>query len=348
MVTSNPFDFFDRGQAYELATEPIRIKVKPLPTEGKPDNFSGAVGQFSIEASTDKSEVKTGDALTLTVVVSGRGNVKTIAEPSLPDMKDFDIYESKSDEKINKSAGGISGRKTFSYVIVPRREGEVVWPGIDLWYFDPAVQKYVRRSTGEISFKVLPGEKQDQGPVYRLPEEKILSLGEDINYIKETPNKALVDETSTLIEGKQFWMLHILPLLMVVVAFGYRRHLMKLTGDRAFARLRGARRKFSAFVKEASRYLSDGKVAECYSSLDKAIHHYIGDKVNAGTTGMVDEQLLELLDRRGVSENLRKEIAECLERFDFARFASGGGDVGEAHSYIVKVKNIVSRLDNEL
>ncbi|MBN2290439.1 MAG: protein BatD [Candidatus Glassbacteria bacterium] len=344
---SNVWDFFNRGRSYNLQTSELKIKVKPLPETGKPKIFSGAVGQFRISTRLDKKEVKQGEAITLEVVVSGSGNLKTVAEPVLPEMDDFDIYGSKSEEKIERSDAGIGGRKVFSYVIVPRKAGEIRWPGIPLAYFDPGAGKYVTVKGSEISFTVLPGKQEEEAPPYRFLANQVLSLGEDIRYIKESP-AALRPEPAALFESRLFWLLHLVPLLCLGAVLLYRRHQGRMMSDLAYARLRGAGRRLARRLKKASRELSAGNVAGCYAELDRALVHFIGDKLNVETVGMVVEEVIELLARRELDEATRSDVAGCLEHFAYVRFTPRAGDREEAREYLKKVRKLTERLDRAL
>ncbi len=342
--TSNPWDFFSRGRSYNLQTPELKIKVKPLPAAGKPKIFSGAVGKFTISSRLDKKEVKQGEAVTLEVVVSGTGNLKTIAEPEWPEMDDCDIYGSKSEEKIQRTDSGIGGRKVFSYVIVPRKAGKIKWPGIPFAYFDPEAEKYVTLSCADISFTVLPGKKEEEAGPYRFLAGEVLDLGEDIRYIKESPS-ALRPSPASLFEYRLFWLLHLVPVICLGAAFLYRRHRGRMMSDTGYARLRGSGKKLGRLLKKASRELSAGRVTQCYAELDRALIHFIGDKLNLETTGMVSGRIIDLLTEYKLDESTLKQVADCLEHFSYVRFTPQAGDREDAREYLKKVRKLTERLD---
>jgi len=341
------WDFFGRGRKYSLQTPELKIKVKPLPAAGKPAVFSGAVGRFSISSSLDKKEVKEGEAITLEVVVSGSGNLKTIGEPALPEMDDFDVYGSKSEEKVSRTDTGIGGRKIFSYVIVPRKAGEITWPGIPFAYFDPQAEKYVSISTRELSFTVLPGKKDEEAPPYRFLAKDVLALGEDIRYIKESP-AALSPAPVSLFEYRLFWLLHLVPVVCLGAALLYRRHRGRMISDTGYARLKGSRKRLGRLLKNASRELAADRVTGCYAELDRALIHFIGDKLNVETTGMLGEQIIELLAGHKLDRTALEEVAECLEHFAFVRFTPSAGDREDARRYLKKVRKLTELLDRKL
>ena len=344
---SNIWDFFGRDRGYNLQTPELKIKVKPLPNSGRPKNFSGAVGKFKISSRLDKKQVKQGEAVTREVVISGSGNLKAMVEPRWPEMEDCDVYGSKSEEKIERSDAGIGGRKIFSYVIVPRKAGEIKWPGIPFAYFDPEAEKYITLTTTDLSFTVLPGKKEEEISPYRFLASEVLDLGEDIRYIKESP-EALQSAPQALFEYRLFWLLHLVPVICLGAVFVYRRHRGRLISDTAYARLRGSRKKLGRLLKKASRELSAGRIAECYAELDRALIHFIGDKLNVETTGMLGEQIIDLLAGRRLDQTALKQVADCLEHFSYVRFTPQAGDREDARQYLKKVRKLTEQLDRAL
>jgi len=342
------WDIFDRGKKLNLETPAVEIKVKPLPLEGRPANFSGAVGKFNISGKLDKNNVKQGEAFTLILTVSGEGNIKTIQEPVLAGMDNFDIYESKSEENIDRSSGVIKGRKVFKYVIVPRKAGEYNWPGIPFSYFDPQAEKYFSLKTGDISFSVLPGAQEQETVTYRLSPESVVAVGEDIRYIKEG-TKALQGERKPLFQTRLFWFLHLVPLVSLAVSLLYRRHKGRLLSDTGYARLKGSRKRLARHLKEAAKAVSSGDWTAGYAAAERALVYFIGDKLNVETVGMVTEGMDELLTGRNIDEEVRKEVQECLEHFAYVRFApQTGADEKTARQYLKKVRRLADHLDRAL
>jgi hypothetical protein len=349
-LITNIWDFFSRGQQISLETEPVVIKVKPLPEEGRPASFSGTVGKFTVNAGFDKNAVKQGEAVTLELTVAGAGNLKTIQAPSLPEMAnlDIDIYESKSEESIDRTGDIIKGRKVFKYVLVPRKEGEYRWPGISFSYFDPEEKKYYTLKTSDLVLNVQPGEKEQQTTTYRVSPESVVAVGEDIHYIKEN-SESLQAAGSPLSGSGLFWLLHLVPLVSIGAGFLYRRHRGRLSSDLGYARLRGARKRLSRHLKEASKAISAGNWAQAYAAMDRALIHFLGDKLNVETVGMVTEGIDELLAGMNINQELRREVRECLDHFAYVRFATqAGADQQTARKYLKKVTGIADRFDRAL
>ncbi|MFC1564537.1 BatD family protein [candidate division KSB1 bacterium] len=143
--------FLDRARNVRVASNKIKINVKPLPVNGKPANFDGLVGQYDVKADVDVKRVKENESVTLSVTVSGAGNIKLIGEPDLRISGVFEKYDPTVNETINRSGNAISGSKTFEYVIIPRTEGELRISPLSIAYFDPNTETYRTSVTAPIA-----------------------------------------------------------------------------------------------------------------------------------------------------------------------------------------------------
>lgn len=151
---ARPGSLFGLGPAYEFtkSSKPVKIKVNPLPTEGRPSSFSGAVGQFHITAKTEKNQVPVNQPFSLRVRFEGSGNAKGIELPGIQWPNGLEIYDTKSESKFFKN--GLSF-KEFEILIIPRQEGDTTVPAIEFSMFDPAQKKYITQKTSPISMKVV-------------------------------------------------------------------------------------------------------------------------------------------------------------------------------------------------
>ena len=344
----NAWDFFDNGSRKALQTRLITVKVKPLPAAGKPADFGGAVGKFTIAGTVDKNSVKQGEAVTLELDIAGTGNIRSISEPKPDSLEDFDIYESKSEENIDRSGERIRGKKIFRFVMVPRKEGEYRLPGVAFSFFDPEQEKYITVRSAELALTVLPSGEKEQPPAYHLAPESVMAVGEDIHYIKEAPS-ALKSPGKPLSSTALFWLLHLLPVVSVGLALLYRRHRGLLVSDLGYARQKGAGKRLERNLKDAARALKSGDTAACYAALDRALCHFIGDRLNEETVGMMTDGIVGLLSVRNVAEDVREEVRRCLEHFAFVRFAPQSATEAEtAREYLNKVRKLVGKLDKAL
>jgi len=156
----DPFSsFFDtglgRGKQVTVRSNPIEIKVKKLPSQGRPSNFTGTIGKFTISSTVDKKEVEVNQPVSLTIKISGVGNIKSIAEPIIPEMDEFRIYRESSNESISKVNDQLGGTKTFEEVFIPRRPGNMEIPALEFNFFNPVTEKYQLIRTRARKLKVI-------------------------------------------------------------------------------------------------------------------------------------------------------------------------------------------------
>src|SRR5690606_12773594 len=126
------------------------IDVKSLPLEGQPANFSGAVGNFDLKVSSNKSSLAARESLELTVDISGSGNLKLFRPPSLVAPSAFEVYEPEFKDRSNTTHSGMRGSISESYTIIPQFQGEYTIEPISFSYFDPESQSYKTISSNEI------------------------------------------------------------------------------------------------------------------------------------------------------------------------------------------------------
>ncbi|MBQ8875429.1 MAG: protein BatD, partial [Bacteroides sp.] len=189
VASADPFDAFFNGGNYvnitkNLVTPKLTINVKELPA-GKPANFSGGVGEFTLSSSISTQELKTNDAVTIKLVISGTGNMKLINTPEVGFPQDFEIYDPKVDNKFNLTRNGLAGNKVIEYLAIPRHAGTYTIPPIEFSYFDLKSQSYKTLKTDAYTLNVAKGEgNADQVVANFTSKEDLKVLGQDIRYIK--------------------------------------------------------------------------------------------------------------------------------------------------------------------
>lgn len=163
-LPSNGFSGFGFGQAYEYtkSSQRVKINVKPLPTEGRPSDFSGAIGQFDVNAQADGQNFLVNQPFSLKVRFEGNGNAKLIELPAIEWPKTVEVYDTKSDAKFFKNGRSY---KEFEILLIPRQEGELKIPPISVGTFDPQTKKYVNRQTQEIILHIQANPNAPSGNV---------------------------------------------------------------------------------------------------------------------------------------------------------------------------------------
>ncbi|MFH2050136.1 MAG: BatD family protein [bacterium] len=315
-------DFFNTGKEVAVSSNPIRINVKKLPNEGKPKDFTGSIGKFNIEASVDKKEVEVNQPVSLTIKISGTGNIKSAAEPSMPDMEDFRIYRASSNENVTKVQEKIGGTKVYEEVFIPKHPGNLEIPSLAYNYFDPETNQYKILSTKPISLRVIKPEGFVDSPnlPYQNPDLIVGSNARDIRYIKENigdlkPNGYLIIETPL------YLVVNGLPVLTLIGFVIYRNRKEKYASDISFARARQAGKIAKKRLSKAKSLANPGKGIEFFAEINIALTSYIADKLNISPHGLTTDQIKTLLLNKSADDNLINGITDTLKKCDFARFA---------------------------
>jgi len=350
--TLDPFEGFfdfDRSSLFgtvvptSVASNPLVIEVEPLPP-GRPEPFSGVVGSLELEAELNRDSVDANEAVTLSVRATGMGNLRAIPEPTLELPPDFEVYPPEVTESLQRSGPGLQGRKSWEYVLIPRAPGTRTIPSVSLAYFDTGEEVY-RTAATEPLLLVVSGEPTEE--VSALSRSSISALREDIRFIQLGPAH-WTRAGESLFQGGSFWLLLILPMLIVLGAAGFRFQQDRLEADPAYARRRRARRVAHARLAEARRLAGGGRGREFYAEAARALRGFAADKLDLAEAGMLTREVESRLKSHGVSEELIQEVSACLEHCDLQRFAPPKEDSGEEARFLERVSQVMTNLDREM
>lgn len=153
VLSMNQFGF-GQPMVFTKASRPLDIEVLPLPEEGKPKDFGGAVGQFQLATKLDSESAPVNQPVSLKVRFEGRGNAKLIDLPQLNLPPSVEVYSTKADAKFFKNG---TSYKEFEVLLIPREPGEITIPAMTLTAFDPESEKYYTKSSVPLHLKVVPG-----------------------------------------------------------------------------------------------------------------------------------------------------------------------------------------------
>lgn len=352
----DPFgDFFDdsfffggRTVRKQVQSKPVTVEVLPFPEAGKPVTFAGNAGRFRISASVDKRSVKTNEAITFKIMIEGEGNIRQIQPPAIAFPTDFEVYPPKASETISRSGAGISGRKTFEYVLIPRVAGEETLKSVALGFFDPASKSYKSVRTESISLQVVQGtETYTTVAGSGLSKEEVRLIGQDIRFIKmaSPPFRRM---GSSRIPSIFFGAVLLLPLLALAGAFAYRKRLDRISGDVAYARGIRATSAVRKRLSAAKRLIGVETQKHFYAEAGKALQGYLGDKLNIAEAGMISEEVEKILRGKGAGGDAVREIFECLSACDMKRFSPETATVDEMKTFLQKVESAIMRLEKEI
>jgi len=337
--------FFNQSTRAEhkiLRTKPINIDILALPKDGKPKNFNNTIGEFKMVATIGKTELEVGDTTTLTITVSGRGNVRGISLPE-PDLKNsFKIYRDQPETHQTVVGNQIVGKKIFKFALVPLQSGLINLPSFTLSYFNPILKDYHQLKTQPIRINIKPSTTQEKLNLVtsNLLENKsikpeIETLAEDILPLHtqlDDFNNIKTEFNSTTIFG------FVSPVFIFIISALLIKRKNRLTTDLAFYRNQNAYKKAS--IKLKALINSQNKDSRIFASeLSEIFREYIGDKLNmegkAITAKEVDDKLKGSNFKINQSENIRI-LLEQFEALQFAPNATGNNDelLNESQSLI--------------
>ena len=318
----DPFDIFFGGGSLsqmvrkEIKTSPVEIEVLPLPSP-KPDNFSGAVGKFTVSATLTPDQVNANDAATLRLVVSGQGNMKLMKAPKINFPQDFEIYDPKENNKTTNTATGAKGNIVYDYVVVPRHGGKFSIPPVEFCYFDPEQARYNTVRTD--SFHLAVAKAKGQPVAYTREQEDLNVLSNDIRFIKMGELKS--EEKEDFFGTPSYWLTYLLLFAAFVAAFLWLRRQQKLNPNSWSVKGKKAGKVASRRLKQASKLLHAKDDAAFYDEVMRALLGYAGDKLSLPTNELNKENVISKLTERGVEQNVVDSFIAVLSDCEFARYA---------------------------
>lgn len=331
----------------EMESNPVKLNVKPLPIDGKPAGFSGAVGQFNISASIDNESLVVNEAVTIKLVISGSGNLELINTPDINWPPDFETYEPKITKNIKTSATGVSGSRTFEFLAIPRSAGEFTVGPIELSYFNPAEGKYKKVATQAFNIQVDKGDQPTGAVTYSgVAQEDIMYLGQDIRYIK-TGKFSLSSRGQYLFSSPLYFMLLALPpailIIVALIVISSRRR----RKDIAMVKNRKATRVAKKNLKTANKFLKTHEKEAFYTEVSRALWGYLSDKFNIPLSDLSMDSVRGRLIAKNVSEESIDSFIEVLNKCEFARFAPGESE-NLMHEIYQEAITFISRIESEL
>ena len=313
--------FFNPTQAVEkhLRTNSISLHVKPLPEA--PKEFNGAVGTFTVKTETDTREVRANEAITYRLTVSGAGNLMLIDAPHIDFPQVFEVYDPQINDNITHNSNGISGSRTFEWILIPRNHGDYQIPAFNFVFFDPSTGRYVTKHVEAIPVHINKGDPKSMKNVTSSKSDVKL-LNSDINYI-HTHSATLTPRDSKDRTPWWFWTILCLIIISTYAAILYGRHRYAQQQDVAGMRLRRATKMARKRLKTAAAFLNSGDDNRFYEEIYKAIWGCLADKYNIQLSRLSSDTVRDCLTEKSVPEEQQTRILQTLQKVDFARFAPG-------------------------
>jgi hypothetical protein len=341
-------DFF--GSSYQrsrvsLQSKAVKFDIKPMPGN-QPSGFSGAVGKFDLVASASASNVKTNDALTFKVKITGKGNIKLLESLNTNFPADFDVFEPVVKTSIDAGDFGASGTKTFEYTVIPRHAGNFIISPFTFTYFDPTLGSYKTLNTQAFNINVAKGENDSNTVVVsNLSKEDVRLLGTDIRYIET--NTKLIRKGHYIFGTNWFFAIYIFFFMLFTAIIIIRRERIKSSNDLARSRNRKATRLAHKRLKKARLFLKSNQKQNFYEEMGKALWGYLSDKLNIPVSELSKERAIQVFMEYNVDSELVDKFFNLTELCEFARFAPGGKDT-EMPEVMEQAEEILNKIDDKI
>ncbi len=355
VVESNRgFDPFFGGQEVmsvnrKVSTGQTVLTVKPPPADA-PHSFGGAVGSFSLQSAMPPSKISVNSAASITLTLSGQGNLKFVETPAVTMPESFEVYDTKTSDSFNVSAAGTSGTIKYEYPFVARSAGEFTIPPVQFSYFDPRKEQYITLSTPPVQLEVSGDGSAASLPSGQLPtiyNEKMKQLDRDIRFIR-TDSGALRRQQRLFMFSPLYFLLVVVITAAFVVAYVILRHRIRENRNLVQRRIRHANKAAVQRLRMARRHMQQQQRHAFYEEMLKALWGYMGDKFNIPAANLTKETIREELYRRGVAASDAELFCEIISRCDEAQYSPSTTNTMEevyadAVDIISKIESIVKR-----
>ncbi|HEY9186102.1 MAG TPA: BatD family protein [Salegentibacter sp.] len=320
-----------------------KLNVKNLPNEGKPLDFTGAVGKFSFNVKASKTELDASESLQATVEVKGNGNLNLFELPVLELPSSLEVYEPERSENVSVSLRGQEGTITENYTIVPTQKGKYPIKPVSFSYFDPKTESYHRLTSEEILIDVKRGPAASSITGRQGGSSGVTLPSDQFRYIKLKPDLQAIGQSS-FFNSPVFWASLGLPILAIPLLILFGRKRREIAGDEKGQRIKKADRLARKYLSEAKKKLGNQK--EFYEALERSLHNYLKAKLHIQTSEMSKEKISAILKEKGINDEDIMAFTDLLKSCEFARYTPAS-QVSMEQDYN-KAVGVISTLDKQL
>ncbi len=343
------FDFFGRVQQVplKLPVSPAGVVVKELPENGKPVDFTGAVGSFKFETTLSNKKTKTDEPVTYTIKISGTGNLKFADAPTVTFPAEFEVYDPKTKENIINSTSGLTGSKQYDYLLIPRMPGEYKIGTKTFSWFDPSSAKYLTVSSPEFTVTVTgePSKNTNSSSIVSESKQDIALAGQDIRYIKTAIPKFETD--NSFFGSATFIAIYASPFLLFIALAVVKRRNESLAADIIGTKRRRALKLAKKKLSTSEKHLSAGDKKRFYTEISQAIWGYLGDKLSIDMAELSKDNVEEKLLAKNCKADTIAGLKTLLNICELALY-SPVGEGSEMKTNYEAAVNLIADLENEI
>lgn len=306
------------SQPLSVPVEPRNVVIRPLPSEGKPADFGGAVGNFNMEMDVKPLEVDAGDPVTLTLRITGRGNFETISMPPLNLGQDFRRYDPKL-------VGSGNDFKVFEQVFIPRSDSIHELPPVTFSFFDPDAGTYKTIVRGPQPLSVKAGTSVSAPQMVQAPSAVAVDqkepLGIDIIDLKRSVQEWSVVHVPKL--NPVSIAAHTTPALAILLLFAFKKRRESINQDITRRRRTIAPKSARASIRKAEHALKNKNYSAFHEAIWQAMSDYIAHRSNLEPGEVSPGLIIGKLERSGLAAEKLDQLKQIMTSSEEARFARG-------------------------
>jgi hypothetical protein len=346
-VPSGRADFFGnaitKNVRKEFASIKKIIRPKSLPLEGKPANFTGAVGDFNFNVALSKDVLKANETSKIEVAVSGKGNLKLFELPTIVTPTELEMYQPERKERVRVNVGGLSGAVTDTYTVVPLFKGKYKIPSVSFSYFNPKEKKYKTIATEDFFVDVQEGKELVTLDTTSVKKQDVVSTGKNFRYIA-TKTSFITAKKTDFFKSNLFYILFLLPLITIPIGIFIGKKNEERNNDIIGNKTRKAERLAKKYLSKAQKQL--GKKEAFYEALERALHNYLKAKLGIETAEISKERITEILKDKNIASATIYQFIEVLKNSDFARYTPFTST--QMKEEFERAKAVIIQLDKQL
>jgi|TARA_B110000091_G_scaffold171417_1_gene184371 hypothetical protein len=341
-------DFFGnaitRRVNYSTGSSKRNVNVKDLPILGKPESFTGAVGEYDFSVSASKDVLRANETTQINVQVSGKGNIKLFEIPKIITPNELEVYTPERKEKVRTNSKGLLGKISDSYTVVPEYKGKYKIPEVEFSYFDPNQEKYITITSEPLIIDVVQGKSLPNQNQTDIPSKQTtVTATNNFRYIQHKTSFESMKKQD-FFKSNLFYMLLLLPFLAIPIGIFIGKKKAERDSDVTGNRLRKADKLARKYLSQAKKEL--GKKETFYLALEKALHNFLKARLNIETTDISKERITEILQQRNVDETTINEFVEVLNDCDFARYTPTTNVMMQKE--FDKAKKVITKIDKQV
>ena len=339
----NPFSFSQQEQV-NIESEALDLNVLPLPDEGRPANFTGGIGTFSVdEPSLSATDLQVGVPVTLKLSVSGQGNFGRLEAPVLTLGSNWRSYTPK-DSFQAQDALGYHGIKTFEYVLMPLSDNITELPAPEFNFFNPETKAYVELPLKPIAVKVQPAAPGQTVPLPALASAPVSPAKPQLVGLHIEPGSWQNPQPRIFLKSPIFWTVQLIPAAVLAALVITRRRQLRLENDPVFARRLQAFQQATADVAQARAAAAKGQVEEFYTIAQRALQEAAThDRLNAAAA-LTWQEFDAHLAAKGANAELRQQAREIFDAGDALRFGGYAPNQADLPQAAERLHSLVQKL----